>query len=162
MLPLQWPQDYEAQLPLIVYRGELPLIDIGRSETCWFDTREAFRLRDSVRSGCNVPRCGTSQYTPIQRPRYRRSKRIRNPKSAPSLTPSTRAVQSCDLGQSSSTISRHMAAPESDTKPQIVLFGDSLTEWSFYEEDHGTGWYLQRWYEGKVNIVNEGMFYQSA
>lgn len=40
--------------------------------------------------------------------------------------------------------------------PQFVLFGDSLTEWSFEEETQGFGWYLKSWYEGKVEIINEG------
>ncbi|KAL5402667.1 hypothetical protein PMIN03_010470, partial [Paraphaeosphaeria minitans] len=41
--------------------------------------------------------------------------------------------------------------------PQIVLFGDSLTEWSFDESVQGFGWYLTDWYKGKAEIVNEGI-----
>lgn len=44
----------------------------------------------------------------------------------------------------------------SKQKPQIVLFGDSLTEWGFEKENRGFGWYLGEWYKGSVDIVNEG------
>ncbi|KAF2682137.1 SGNH hydrolase [Lentithecium fluviatile CBS 122367] len=40
--------------------------------------------------------------------------------------------------------------------PQIVLFGDSLTAWGFDEKTQGFGWYLQKMYKGKADIVNEG------
>ncbi|KAJ4352329.1 uncharacterized protein N0V89_007677 [Didymosphaeria variabile] len=40
--------------------------------------------------------------------------------------------------------------------PQLVLFGDSLTEWSFDSSTQGFGWYLSDWYKGKAEIVNEG------
>ncbi|KAF2658739.1 SGNH hydrolase [Lophiostoma macrostomum CBS 122681] len=40
--------------------------------------------------------------------------------------------------------------------PQIVLFGDSLTQWSFNEETRGFGWVLEEKYKGKAEIVNEG------
>ncbi|KAF2451430.1 SGNH hydrolase [Karstenula rhodostoma CBS 690.94] len=40
--------------------------------------------------------------------------------------------------------------------PQVVLFGDSLTEWSFDDSTQGFGWYLTDWYKGKAEIVNEG------
>ena len=40
--------------------------------------------------------------------------------------------------------------------PQFVLFGDSLTQWSFDELTEGFGWYLEKWYKGKAEIVNEG------
>ena len=39
-------------------------------------------------------------------------------------------------------------------KKQIILIGDSLTEWSFKE--NGWGKKLQDWYGEKVTIVNEG------
>ena len=39
---------------------------------------------------------------------------------------------------------------------QIILFGDSLTQWSFDDETQGFGWYLSRCYKGKAEIVNEG------
>ena len=41
--------------------------------------------------------------------------------------------------------------------PQIVLFGDSLTEWAFDETTAGFGWVLEKKYHGKAEIVNEGM-----
>jgi lysophospholipase L1-like esterase len=40
--------------------------------------------------------------------------------------------------------------------PQIVLFGDSLTEWSFEDHNRGFGWVLQQRYAGKAEVVNEG------
>jgi len=40
--------------------------------------------------------------------------------------------------------------------PQIILFGDSLTEWSFDEATAGFGWVLENKYAGKAEIVNEG------
>ncbi|USP75974.1 hypothetical protein yc1106_03248 [Curvularia clavata] len=40
--------------------------------------------------------------------------------------------------------------------PQFVLFGDSLTEWSFDEVDQGFGWFLQQKYRYKAAILNEG------
>lgn len=43
-----------------------------------------------------------------------------------------------------------------DQHPKIILFGDSLTEWGFYEENHGFGWALGQYYGGKVEILNEG------
>jgi lysophospholipase L1-like esterase len=41
--------------------------------------------------------------------------------------------------------------------PQIVLFGDSLTEWAFDESTAGFGWVLEKKYAGKAEIINEGM-----
>ncbi|KAF2744197.1 SGNH hydrolase [Sporormia fimetaria CBS 119925] len=41
--------------------------------------------------------------------------------------------------------------------PQIVLFGASLTQWSFNEHDRGFGWVLTNKYEGKAEVVNEGV-----
>jgi isoamyl acetate esterase len=41
-------------------------------------------------------------------------------------------------------------------RPQIILFGDSLTEWSFEEETCGFGWALQSYYAPRVEICNEG------
>ena len=40
--------------------------------------------------------------------------------------------------------------------PEFILFGDSLTEWSFSEDTQGFGLFLEKQYEGKVNMVNEG------
>lgn len=48
-----------------------------------------------------------------------------------------------------------MGSPSSKL-PQFVLFGDSLTEWSFDEHTEGFGWALQQIYKGKVDVVNEG------
>ncbi|KAF1965212.1 SGNH hydrolase [Bimuria novae-zelandiae CBS 107.79] len=39
---------------------------------------------------------------------------------------------------------------------QIVLFGDSITEWSFEPDTEGFGWDLSKRYKGKAEIVNEG------
>jgi hypothetical protein len=39
---------------------------------------------------------------------------------------------------------------------EFVLFGDSLTEWSFSVETQGFGLLLEQKYAGKVRIVNEG------
>ncbi len=41
-------------------------------------------------------------------------------------------------------------------EPEFVLFGDSLTEWSFDEHNEGFGWYLERKYQQKAQIHNEG------
>jgi lysophospholipase L1-like esterase len=43
--------------------------------------------------------------------------------------------------------------------PQIVLFGDSLTQWSFDETTAGFGWVLEEKYRGKAEIVNEGIIH---
>lgn len=44
-----------------------------------------------------------------------------------------------------------------------MLFGDSLTEWSFDSSTQGFGWYLSRKYQGKAEIVNQGnVIYQLA
>ncbi|KAH7398248.1 SGNH hydrolase-type esterase domain-containing protein [Pyrenochaeta sp. MPI-SDFR-AT-0127] len=40
--------------------------------------------------------------------------------------------------------------------PEFVLFGASLTEWSFSEKTEGFGWFLEKKYAGKANILNEG------
>jgi len=40
--------------------------------------------------------------------------------------------------------------------PKIVLFGASMTEWSFKEKTQGIGWFLKNQYQGKARIVNEG------
>jgi hypothetical protein len=42
--------------------------------------------------------------------------------------------------------------------PEFVLFGDSLTEWSFDDETRGFGWFLEWQYAGKARIVNEGSY----
>ena len=41
--------------------------------------------------------------------------------------------------------------------PRIYLFGDSLTERGFYEQDCGFGWKLRQYYADRVEVVNEGM-----
>ncbi|KAF2258512.1 SGNH hydrolase [Lojkania enalia] len=43
-------------------------------------------------------------------------------------------------------------------RPEIVLFGDSLTEWGFDEDTRGFGWALQQAYKDKAVIVNEGIY----
>jgi hypothetical protein len=40
--------------------------------------------------------------------------------------------------------------------PEIVLFGDSLTEWSFSEDTQGFGLHFRQQYAGKATIINEG------
>tara|TARA_R110002003_G_scaffold152_5_gene13615 strand:+ start:2110 stop:2256 length:147 start_codon:yes stop_codon:yes gene_type:complete len=45
----------------------------------------------------------------------------------------------------------------SNALPEFVLFGDSLTEWSFDDATLGYGQHLERLYHGKVEIVNEGL-----
>jgi hypothetical protein len=40
--------------------------------------------------------------------------------------------------------------------PEFVLFGASMTEWSFDEKTQGFGWFLRNKYEGKVQVLNEG------
>jgi hypothetical protein len=40
--------------------------------------------------------------------------------------------------------------------PEIVLFGASMTEWSFKEKTQGVGWFLENQYAGKAKILNEG------
>lgn len=42
----------------------------------------------------------------------------------------------------------------------IVLFGDSITEWSFGDDDEGTkgfGYQLERYYMGKAQVLNRGV-----
>ena len=41
--------------------------------------------------------------------------------------------------------------------PEFVLFGASMTEWSFDEKTEGLGWFLRQKYTGKVNVLNEGI-----
>ncbi|KAI4623681.1 hypothetical protein J4E80_003493 [Alternaria sp. BMP 0032] len=43
----------------------------------------------------------------------------------------------------------------SESLPKIVLFGASMTEWSFKEKTQGIGWFLENQYQGKARIVNE-------
>ena len=45
----------------------------------------------------------------------------------------------------------------SEPLPEFVLFGDSLTEWSFREATQGFGLVLEKAYAGKATIVNEGI-----
>jgi hypothetical protein len=40
--------------------------------------------------------------------------------------------------------------------PEFVLFGDSLTEWSFDQETAGFGRFLENKYHGKARMVNRG------
>jgi hypothetical protein len=39
---------------------------------------------------------------------------------------------------------------------QFILFGASMTEWSFDKETEGLGWFLENVYRDKVAVVNEG------
>ncbi|KAF1839357.1 hypothetical protein BDW02DRAFT_486865 [Decorospora gaudefroyi] len=43
--------------------------------------------------------------------------------------------------------------PSSPATPQFVIFGDSLTEWSFSEETQGFGLFLSQLYQHKVDII---------
>ncbi|KAF2829144.1 SGNH hydrolase [Ophiobolus disseminans] len=47
-----------------------------------------------------------------------------------------------------------MASPKQ--LPEFVLFGASMTEWSFDEKTQGIGWFLRTRYDGKVKVLNEG------
>jgi hypothetical protein len=44
---------------------------------------------------------------------------------------------------------------------EVVLFGASMTEWSFEEKTQGVGWFLDHVYIGKAKILNEGIATQS-
>ncbi|KAF2473915.1 SGNH hydrolase [Lindgomyces ingoldianus] len=46
---------------------------------------------------------------------------------------------------------------DSTELPEIVLFGDSLTQWGFDENTRGFGWVLENKYEGKAIVLNEGV-----
>jgi hypothetical protein len=50
-----------------------------------------------------------------------------------------------------------MSAPKQ--LPEFVLFGDSLTEWSFRLSTQGFGLHLENQYVGEVRIVNEGSYF---
>jgi hypothetical protein len=55
------------------------------------------------------------------------------------------------------TFSNPETSPSSNPHtPEFVLFGDSLTEWSFDESTQGFGLFLSEQYAGKARIVNEG------
>ncbi|KAH9882092.1 hypothetical protein J1614_001264 [Plenodomus biglobosus] len=47
-----------------------------------------------------------------------------------------------------------MSSP--DCMPEIVLFGASMVQWSFKKETKGLGWFLEKTYKGKANVLNEG------
>lgn len=50
----------------------------------------------------------------------------------------------------------------SNMLPEIVLFGASMTEWSFREETQGLGWFLEKKYAGKTRVANEGIMHSSV
>lgn len=50
-----------------------------------------------------------------------------------------------------------MDAGDDAELPEWVLFGASMTEWSFGESTQGLGWFLQKTYDSKVRVVNEGI-----
>jgi hypothetical protein len=50
-----------------------------------------------------------------------------------------------------------MMSPLGPQLPEFVLFGASMTEWSFDAETQGPGWFLETRYEGKVRVVNKGI-----
>lgn len=41
--------------------------------------------------------------------------------------------------------------------PEFVLFGASMTEWSFRAKTQGLGWFWRKEYEGRVQVLNEGI-----
>ncbi|KAF2188187.1 SGNH hydrolase [Zopfia rhizophila CBS 207.26] len=45
--------------------------------------------------------------------------------------------------------------------PEIVLFGDSLTQWAFDELTGGFGWVLEQKYAGKAEVFNEDSYTSS-
>lgn len=52
---------------------------------------------------------------------------------------------------------------ENENLPMIVLFGDSLTEWSFDRGDEkGLGDVLTNQLKGKVDVINDGNFQVSS
>lgn len=40
--------------------------------------------------------------------------------------------------------------------PRAYLFGDSLTDRGFHEQDCGFGWKIGQYYADRVEVVNEG------
>jgi hypothetical protein len=46
---------------------------------------------------------------------------------------------------------------KSEQLSELVLFGASMTEWSFREKTQGLGWWLEKIYEGKARVLNEGI-----
>jgi hypothetical protein len=40
--------------------------------------------------------------------------------------------------------------------PRIYLFGDSLTDRAFFEQNNGFGWRLRDYYANRVDVINEG------
>ncbi|KAF3003797.1 hypothetical protein E8E13_010214 [Curvularia kusanoi] len=46
--------------------------------------------------------------------------------------------------------------PSWHRKAKFILFGDSLTQWAFVEEQRGFGWFLEQQYGRKVVVRNEG------
>jgi hypothetical protein len=48
------------------------------------------------------------------------------------------------------------STPSSLHTPEFVLFGDSLTEWSFDDSTQGFGLFLSEQYAEKARIMNEG------
>jgi hypothetical protein len=44
----------------------------------------------------------------------------------------------------------------SKKSPEIILFGASMVEWGFKEKTQGLGWFLEKTYRGKANVLNEG------
>jgi hypothetical protein len=52
---------------------------------------------------------------------------------------------------------KHPKMETSEQLPELVLFGASMTEWSFREKTQGLGWWLEKMYEGKARVLNEGI-----
>jgi hypothetical protein len=40
--------------------------------------------------------------------------------------------------------------------PKFILFGASMTEWSFDKQTEGLGWFLEEKYRDVLRVVNEG------
>ncbi len=41
--------------------------------------------------------------------------------------------------------------------PKVILFGDSLTDWSFEDDTYGFGAVLTDHYSGRAEVVNQGI-----
>jgi hypothetical protein len=67
----------------------------------------------------------------------------------------SRAIADNGYEQQQQSLTLTLATMES-SMPEFVLFGDSLTEWSFDEETAGFGHFLENKYQDKVRMVNRG------
>ena len=50
-----------------------------------------------------------------------------------------------------------MTRSDQTALPQVVLFGDSQTEYSYYgDDDEGLGQVMEKTFNGRAEVVNEG------